>query len=409
MNSNHIKIIALLVMLAFASCHSGNGHTQTKGSGGLQFISSDEIKTGAQQTALYFPELKGRSIGIICNQTSLVGTAHLVDTLISSGFNVRVIFSPEHGFRGQAEAGAEIRDGKDRKTGVNIISLYGKKKKPLPEELVGIDILLFDVQDVGVRFYTYISTLTLIMEAAAERGIPLIVTDRPNPNGFYVDGPVLDTSFRSFIGMHPVPIVYGMTIGEYALMINGEGWLAEKKCDLRVIPLAGYTHNMIVSLPVRPSPNLPTWQSIYLYPSLCLFEGTFISVGRGTESPFQVIGHPAFRDGSYIFKPGSIPGVSEHPPFEDQVCYGYDLTGFAENYSMNEYHFSPGWLISMHAIFKNSADFFTPYFDKLAGNDKLRTDILGGMTEPEIRKTWESDLARFRQTRKKYLLYPDFN
>lgn len=407
MKSNHLKIIALMALLAFASCHSRNGHTQNRGSGELQFINGDEITTGAQQTGLYFPGLKGKSIGVVCNQTSMVGTAHLVDTLINSGLKVKAIFSPEHGFRGQAEAGAEIQDGKDRKTGVKIISLYGKKKKPLPEDLAGIDILLFDIQDVGVRFYTYISTLTLIMEAAAEQGIPLIVTDRPNPNGFYVDGPVLDTAFRSFIGMHPVPVVYGMTIGEYALMINGERWLGDKRCDLRVIPLSGYTHNMLVSLPVRPSPNLPTWQSIYLYPSLCLFEGTFISVGRGTGSPFQVIGHPAYYVGSYFFTPKSIPGVSEHPPFESQVCYGSNLTGFAENFLKNDHHFNILYMVGMYDMFKDSTGFFNSYFDKLAGNERLRNDIMNRVPESEIRKSWESDLTAFRQLRKKYLLYPE--
>jgi uncharacterized protein YbbC (DUF1343 family) len=245
------------------------------------------------------------------------------------------------------------------------------------------------------------------MEAAADKGIPLIVLDRPNPNGFYVDGPVLDTAFRSFVGMHPVPIVYGMTIGEYALMVNGEGWLGAKKCQLTVIPLKGYTHNMIVTLTVKPSPNLPNWQSVYLYPSLCLFEGTIISVGRGTSTPFQIVGHPNYVIGSYLFKPQRIPGVSEHPLCEGQNCTGANLDGIAEHYARNGHHFSLEWLIRMHYFFKDSTDFFTPYFDKLAGTDQLRKDLINGKPETEIRKSWENGLNAFKQIRKKYLLYPD--
>jgi uncharacterized protein YbbC (DUF1343 family) len=337
----------------------------------------------------------------------LIGNTLIVDSLINSGIDVKVIFSPEHGFRGEFDAGAEIRGYIIYRNGIKVISLYGKDKKPLPADLEGIDILLFDIQDVGVRFYTYISTLALVMEAAAEQGIPLIVTDRPNPNGFYVDGPVLDTAFRSFVGMHPVPVIYGMTIGEYALMINGEGWLGSNECDLKVIPMDGYEHNMIVSLKIRPSPNLPNWQSIYLYPSLCLFEGTIISVGRGTDFPFQVIGHPNYLVGSYAFIPRTIPGMSENPPFKGQECYGSNLTGFAENFSKNDDHFTLTWLLGMHDFFKDSADFFTPYFDKLAGNEQLRKDIQDGKTEKEIRQSWNNDLAAFREIRKKYLLYPE--
>jgi len=401
------KIFTLGVILAFASCHSNQSNSQIRVSEKPQLVNSDEILNGAERTGLYFPALAGKSIGIICNQTSLVKNTHLLDTLINSGFTVKAIFSPEHGFRGSSDAGEDIIDEKDSKTGVKIISLYGKKKKPLPGDLEGIDILIFDIQDVGVRFYTYISTLTLVMEAAAENGIPLVVTDRPNPNGFYVDGPVLDSAFRSFVGMHPVPVVYGMTIGEYALMINDEGWLGGKKCNITVIPLKGYSHNMIVKLKVKPSPNLPSWQSVYLYPSLCLFEGTIISVGRGTETPFQVIGHPGFYAGSFFFKPQSIPGISEHPLYENQDCYGSNVTGFAENFAQNENHFALDWLIIMHNVFEDSTEFFNAYFDRLAGNDLLRKDIINGLTEPEIRKSWENDLTAFKQIRKKYLLYPD--
>ncbi|NTV83695.1 MAG: DUF1343 domain-containing protein [Bacteroidales bacterium] len=394
-------------IIIFSSCHSKPGQTQVTSPEKLQLVNIEEIRCGAERTELYFPILQNKSIGIVCNHTSVINQVHLVDSLISAGFDIKAIFSPEHGFRGDAEAGAEIIDGIDGKTGIKIISLYGKKKKPLPADLEGIDVLLFDIQDVGVRFYTYISTLTVVMEAASEKGIPVILTDRPNPNGFYVDGPVLDTAFRSFVGMHPVPVVYGMTIGEYASMINEEGWLTGGKCSLTVIPMSGYDHQMIVRLNEKPSPNLPSWQSVYLYPSLCLFEGTIISIGRGTQLPFQVIGHPAYLAGSYIFIPKSIPGVIEHPPFEGQECFGSNLTGFAENFLENNEHFNLEWLLNMYGFFKGSETFFTPYFDKLAGNDQLRNDIISGKTEPEIRKSWEDDLLKFKQIRAKYLIYPE--
>jgi uncharacterized protein YbbC (DUF1343 family) len=383
------------------------GNCQLNPAGPLRKVNMSEIQAGAERTDLYFPQLSGKTIGIVCNQTSIIGDVNLVDSLIGAGFSVKAIFSPEHGFRGDSDAGSDINDGMDKKTGVRIISLYGKKTKPLPSDLKGIDILLFDIQDVGVRFYTYISTLSLIMEAAADNGIPIIVLDRPNPNGFYVDGPVLDTSFRSFVGMHPVPVVYGMTIGEYAEMVNGEGWLGKKKCILTVIPMKGYTHSMIVRLPVRPSPNLPNWQSVYLYPSLGLFEGTFISVGRGTDFPFQVIGHPHYVIGSYLFKPESIPGVSEHPPYEGQECLGANLDVVADHYARNGHHFSLEWLIRMHNFFRDSTDFFNPYFDKLAGTDQLRKDLVNGKPESEIRGSWKKGLDAFMLIRKKYLLYPD--
>jgi uncharacterized protein YbbC (DUF1343 family) len=401
------KILALGVILLLVSCHSQPGITQITGSNNLQLIDSDKIIPGAERTDKYFPLLSGKSIGLVCNHTSMIRNVHLVDSLINSGFRVTAIFSPEHGFRGESEAGAEIPDNKDTKTGVKIISLYGEKKKPLPADLKGIDILLFDIQDAGVRCYTYISTLSLIMEAAAEQGIPLVVTDRPNPNGFYVDGPILDTAFRSFVGMHPVPLVYGMTIGEYAMMVNGEGWSGDQPCDLTVIPMKGYTHSMLVRLNIKPSPNLPSWESIYLYPSLCLFEGTIISVGRGTDKPFQVIGHPGYLFGSYAYTPRSITGVSEHPPYEGQACYGIDLSSFAVNFAENEHHFSLVWLIGMHDFFINDTSFFKPYFNKLAGNGQLMQDLLDGKSEQEIRKSWESDLAKFRKVREKYLLYPE--
>jgi uncharacterized protein YbbC (DUF1343 family) len=400
------KALFAAMIIIFAAITSNMVRSQSLQNNQLKLVPVNQIRCGAERTEEYFPELNGKSIGIVCNQTSMIDNVHLVDSLVHAGFKLAAIFSPEHGFRGQAEAGAEIEGGKDSKTGSRVISLYGKNKKPSVADLNGIDVLLFDIQDVGVRFYTYISTLALVMEAATENSIPVIVLDRPDPNGFYIDGPVLDTAFKSFVGMHPVPVVYGMTIGEYARMIKGEGWNNSQNCNLRVVPCEGYRHDMLVELKIQPSPNLPNWRAIYLYPSLCLFEGTFISVGRGTDYPFQVIGHPHYIIGSYLFIPKSIPGVAENPPYKNQECYGANLSGFAEEFNHNPFHFSLSWLMGMQHFFKDSTDFFTPYFDKLAGNDQLRKDILAGKPEDEIRKSWEPALNQFRKVRSKYLLYP---
>jgi uncharacterized protein YbbC (DUF1343 family) len=397
----------MLVLAIFTICHARQGKTQSHDPQKLIMIDSDEIITGAERTSLYYPALQGRKIGVVCNHSSMIGRKHLVDSLIRAGFTINAIFSPEHGFKGDAEAGAGLTDGKDARTGIRIISLYGKKKKPDAADLENIDLLLFDIQDVGVRFYTYISTLSGIMEEAAKAGIPLIVLDRPNPNGFYIDGPVLDTNFRSFVGMHPVPVVYGLTIGEYSLMINGEEWAGKKKCTLEVIPLKGYDHNMLVKLDSSPSPNLPDWQSIYLYPSVCLFEGTFISVGRGTDKPFRIIGHPQYLAGSFIFTPESITGISENPPYNGRPCQGLDLTAYATNYQENTHHFNISWLLSMHEYFHDSTDFFNTYFDKLAGNQIFRSAIMDGKSEEQIRQSWQEDLVKYSLIRRKYLIYPD--
>jgi uncharacterized protein YbbC (DUF1343 family) len=397
----------VILFLTWFQCRTGFGQAKTYAV--PELTGYEVIITGAARTDLYLPLLENRTIGLVCNHTSRIGKTHLVDTLLQSGVDVKVIFSPEHGFRGNAEAGAALDDTKDMRTGLPVISLYGKKKKPLQEDLAGIDVILFDIQDVGVRFYTYISTLALVMEAAAEKGIPVMVADRPNPNGFYIDGPVLDKAFRSFVGMHPVPVVYGMTIGEYAMMIDGEGWLKGMKCDLTVIPLENYERRMMVKLPLAPSPNLPDWQSVYLYPSLCLFEGTIISVGRGTETPFRIIGHPDYRPGTHAFTPVCIPGVSDNPPYANLTCLGLDLTDYALNYPYNQHPFNLEWILSMYRYFKDKEDFFIPYFDKLAGTDRLRLDMESGKTEWEIRRSWENELDAFRQVRKKYLLYPDFD
>jgi len=371
--------------------------------------SFSQIIPASELTFEYFPLLKGKNVAVVANQTSMVENTHLIDTLISSGICVKKIFCPEHGFRGNADAGEVIQSSKDEKTGLQIISLYNKNKKPYPSDLQGIDIVVFDIQDVGVRFYTFISTLHYVMEACAENNVQLLILDRPNPNARYVDGPVLNIKYRSFVGLHPIPIVYGMTIAEYAQMINGEGWVADIKCELTVIPLSGYDHKMLVKLDIRPSPNLPTWQSIYLYPSLCLFEGTFISVGRGTDMPFQVFGHPDYIICSYLFKPQSIHGVSEHPLYEGRVCLGYNITSYAENYAANDHHFALQYLLRTYDFFKDSADFFNTYFTKLVGNEKLMNDVRGQLSEDEIRKNWEKELSAFMIIRKKYLLYPDFD
>ncbi len=366
-----------------------------------------KIVTGDEQTTAYFPLLKGKSVAVVANQSAIIGKTHLVDTLLASGIRVVRIFSPEHGFRGNKSAGAHINNGKDDETGLPIVSLYGKHRKPTVEDLRGVDVVLFDLQDVGTRFYTYISTLSLVMEACAENRVPVIVLDRPNPNGFYVDGPVLKPAFKSFVGMHPIPVVYGMTIGEYARMVNGEHWLKNGvTCDLTVIPMKKYRRNMIVKLPVKPSPNLPDWQAVYLYPSLCFLEGTVVSIGRGTDKPFQVFGYPGMK-GNYVFTPRSIPGASLHPKFEGKTCRGQDLTGYAENYRHNPPRIELKWLLeAYHELTAMGVKpFFRGSFDRLAGTDSLRIQIEKGYSEKQIRQSWQNDLRHFMQIRKKYLLY----
>ena len=346
---------------------------------------------------------------MVGNQTSIIGETHLVDSLLALGVNVKKIFTPEHGFRGTADAGAKVNSGKDEKTGLPIVSLYGKNKKPTPEMLQGIDIILFDLQDVGVRFYTYISTMTYVMDAAAENDIPVIVLDRPNPNGFYVDGPMLDPDNASFVGMHQVPVVYGMTIGEYAKMVNGEGWLkgcaiTDLKCDLTVIPIKEYNRNAIYELPVKPSPNLPTWESVYLYPTLCFFEGTCVSVGRGTDKPFQIFGHPAMR-GDYTFTPKSKDGATK-PLLEGERCRGLDLTEYAHDFANNPQQLHIEWIIdSYQQLNEKNYIFFKKYFTLLAGSKWLQFSIENGSDANRIRASWKDDLEEFKAIRAKYLMY----
>lgn len=372
------------------------------------FLKSGKVICGAERTKDYFPKIEGLRVGVVANPGSRVGFVHLVDTLLASGIDVCKVFAPEHGFRGEAEAGELIRGGKDEKTGLPVISLYGNHRKPTPEDLAGLDLVLFDLQDVGVRFYTYISTLHYVMEACADEGIPLMLTDRPNPNGFYIDGPVLDPEFSSFVGMHSVPVVYGMTIGEYAQMIVGEGWLPDSLiCRLTVVPCLGYDHETEYVVPVKPSPNLPNQTSIYLYPSLCLFEGTTVSLGRGTPFPFQVYGHPALS-GSFSFTPESIPGVSANPPHLDNECFGQDLRVVGLERLQEQKGLVLDWLIDSYENLKGQSDFFISYFNTLAGTDRLQDQIIRGLSVSEIRKSWQPELDEFREIRKKYLLYPDF-
>ena len=373
-----------------------------------------QIKTGAERTDKYFELLQNKRIAVVANQTSLIGSTHLVDSLIALGIEIKTVFAPEHGFRGDQEAGVTIKNETDSKTGLPVVSLYGKNKKPQPSQLDSIEIVVFDIQDVGVRFYTYISTMHYVMEACAEKGIPLIVLDRPNPNSNYIDGPILDTAYRSFVGMHPVPVVYGMSIGEYAKMINGEKWLKGGiKCDLTVIPCTGYTHETPYVLPVKPSPNLPNSRAVSLYPTLCFFEGTALSVGRGTDLPFQVVGHPLLKgktNENFSFTPVSATGGGFIVQ-AGNTCYGYNFSKSGMLEKEKWIDTIPGikieLFIDLYNRFPEKNNFFGKdlFFDKLAGNSTLRKDIIAGKNATEIRSEWKKDLDEFKKIRQKYLLY----
>lgn len=364
------------------------------------------IITGAEQPEKYLPELRNKNVGLVVNHTSLVESEHLVDFLLGKEINVSTIFAPEHGFRGNASAGKEIKDGVDSETGIPVISLYGKTKKPTAEHLNGLDIVVFDIQDVGCRFYTYISTLHLVMEACAEQNIKLIVLDRPNPNGDYVAGPVLKPGFESFVGMDPIPIVHGCTVGELAEMINGEKWhKAKQSCNLMVVPVDNYNHSTKYELPILPSPNLPNYLSVRLYPSLCFFEATSVSVGRGTDFPFQVLGGLNENLGEFQFTPKSIIGVSVHPLNEGKVCYGVDLRTLKKVPK-----FTLKYFIDFYNKYENKDEFLTreKWFNTLAGTDELLKLIRLGKSEVEILASFNQELKDFKELRKKYLLYPDF-
>ena len=368
------------------------------------------IKVGAEQTDKYLPLLKDKKVALVVNQTSKIGEVHLVDSLLKKGVKIIKIFTPEHGFRGRADAGQTVQNSIDITTKIPIISLYGKNKKPNKALLIDIEIIIFDIQDVGVRFYTYISTMHYIMEASAENNIKLIILDRPNPNGFYFDGPILDLKQQSFIGMHPIPVVHGLTVGELALMIKGEKWLNntiyenKKDCDLTVIKCVNYNHRLKYSLPIKPSPNLPNDKSIKLYPSLCFFEATNVSVGRGTNKQFQIIGSPDYPNKSFSFIPISKLGA-KYPKHKNIKCYGKDLS----NETNYKNHFFLTELIHFYQKSKDKEKFFnTSFFTKLAGNKKLQLQIINGLTENQIRDSWQRKLNNYKKTRNQYLLYDDF-
>ncbi|TRZ70743.1 MAG: DUF1343 domain-containing protein [Bacteroidetes bacterium] len=373
----------------------------------FQVAGLPQIRCGAERTGLYYPHLRHKNIAVVANAASVVGKVNVVDTLLHNGLKVEKIFCPEHGFRIFSDAGQTVKNSVDSATKLPVISLYGKKKKPDPADLKDIDIVVFDLQDVGVRFYTYLSTLSFMMEACSQANIPLMVFDRPNPNGFYIDGPVMDSSQYSFVGLHPVPVVYGMTIGEYAKMINEEGWLKDRMiCDLQVIPLENYTHMSQYQLPVKPSPNLTDMNAIYLYPSLCFFEGTIISVGRGTPYPFEVYGHPAFKGFAFEFTPQPVKGLS-NPLYSGQLCRGLDLRDFYKTHPRLFGRLNLTWLIMAYKTLRSDPHFFNDSFDRLAGTSSLRKQITEGKTEQEIRQGWQEGLERFKEIRKKYLIYPE--
>ena len=363
------------------------------------------IITGAEDMGRYLPMLKGKNVALVVNQSSLIGGEHLVDRLLRERIHVKKIFAPEHGFRGDADAGEHLKNGRDKMTGIPIISLYGKHKKPSKKDLKGIDIIVFDIQDVGVRFYTYISTLHYVMESSAKYKIPLILLDRPNPNGARVDGEVLNYKYKSFVGMHPVPILYGMTIGEYGRMINGEGWLKKNLiCDLSVIRLQNYRHDMPYSLPVKPSPNLPNELSIFLYPSLGLFEGTTFSAGRGTYKQFQLYGDPNYRKKVFSFRPIPLKGA-KYPKHKNRTCYGVDLSNRYINLRAG---INLSYLIDAYQNYPKRKRFFlkNKFFDKLAGSDRLRKQIKAGISAKDIKRSWRKGLHNFKIIRAKYLIYP---
>lgn len=395
-SESSIQITDTNVQMTDDRKHNGDENVKIKG------MQDESILTGAENSSVYLPLLNGKKVGIVTNQTGVLSNKkHLVDFLIEQKINLQKIYAPEHGFRGTADAGEHIVDGKDSKTGLPIISLYGNNKKPKTEQLAGIDIIVFDLQDVGARFYTYISSLHYVMEACAENNIKLIVLDRPNPNGSIIDGPVLEKEFTSFVGMHPIPVLHGMTIGEYAKMINGEKWLKNGiQCKLEVIPCKNYTHNMFYDLPVKPSPNLPNAQAINLYASLCFFEGTNVSVGRGTEKQFQIYGSPYLTANNFTFTPTPNVGAKD-PIWNGKLCYGENLTKI-EKVKQLELK----WLIKAYKENSQTMNpFFNDFFTKLAGTKKLQQQIESGISENDIRKSWKRGLIEFKKMRLKYLIY----
>ena len=373
------------------------------------------IVTGADQTGKYLPLLRNKRIGLLGNQTTVIGNKHLVDSLKSLGINIVRVFGPEHGFRGNASAGVAVADEKDEKTGIPVVSLYGKKRKPSKEDMADIDLMIFDVQDVGTRFYTYINVLRDIMEACAENNKKLLILDRPNPNGYLVDGPVMDMKLKSGIGQFPIPIAHGMTVGEFAKMINGEGWLpGGKKCDITIIPVANYNHDALYKLPIPPSPNLNTQQAIMLYPSTCVFEGTVLNYGRGTCFPFTIIGAPALKGKySFTYMPISIKGMSETPLYMNEVCYGLDLRNYDVEKLIQKRQINISWIQELYNAYPDKARFFDYTVSKEIGNVDFRTgdaqfkeQIRKNIPEAEIRKSWDPQLSQYKKMRQQYLIYP---
>ena len=398
-------LISSCIVLALISCGSSvkkqDSVVEKTNSVTVKTNILPSINTGADNTTLYLPLLRDKKIGIVTNQSGLLSNnIHIVDFLVENNIAVQKIFAPEHGFRGTADAGEHVVDGKDAKTGLPIISLYGDNKKPKPTQLAEIDIMVFDLQDVGARFYTYISSLHYVMEACAENNIPLIILDRPNPNGNIVDGPILEKQYSSFVGMHPIPVLHGMTMGEYGKMINGQKWLKNDiQCKLSVIPCTNYNRKMEYSLPVKPSPNLPNDKAINLYASLCFFEGTNVSVGRGTEKQFQIYGSPYLPKSNFSFTPKPNVGA-QNPVYNGVECFGEDLSSIDKVHQLEL-----KWLISAYKMTSDKSKFFNPFFTKLAGTKKLQLQIEKGVSEDEIRKSWEKELIEFKEMRSKYLIY----
>jgi uncharacterized protein YbbC (DUF1343 family) len=404
-----LRVTIVGLVIAISLIFGSDCRAQITAKSDFTTVTPDQVKVGAEHTEQYLTLLSGKNVAVVANQTSLVKNKLLVDTLKSLGVNIVKIFAPEHGFYGEQDAGATVKNSKLPQTAIKVVSLYGDHKKPTSDDLKNVDIVIYDIQDVGVRFFTYISTLHLVMEACAENDKQLIVLDRPDPNGYYVDGPVLEPAFKSFSGMDPVPIVYGMTPAEYAKMLNGEKWLANGvQCKLTCIPVTGWSHRNYFELPVKPSPNLPTSTSVFLYPSLALFEGTVISVGRGTDKPFEIIGNPLLKNAPYTYTPESKPGA-QRPPFEGQVCHGYNLSDFGSIMIKNYQKIYLFWIKGAYKDYPDKQNFFNNYFKELAGTDALQKQIEQGMTEDEIRRTWTQGINAFLQIRRRYLLYQDFN
>lgn len=415
MNKSILFLKLFLVAFAFTACGQNSKKTQKTQPAVKQNQTTKQFKTGAEQTEIYLPLLKGKRVGMVVNPTSIIGKTTTVDSLLKRGVKIVKIFGPEHGFRGDASAGIHVSDDIDTKTGIKVVSLYGKQSTPSKENLADIDVMIFDIQDVGVRFYTYINTLQRVMEACAANGKEVMIFDRPNPNGFVIDGPILDPKFKSGIGFQPIPVAHGLTVGEYAHMLNGEGWLKDKlKCKITVIKNANYNHDMPYELPIAPSPNLNTAQSILLYPSTCLFEGIYMNLGRGTKFPFTVLGAPYFKGiYEFSFKPIGIKGMAETPLFKDQVCYGIDLRNYDTSIFRKTRQINIQWVMELYKASPKKESFFDSKLsnqllpiERLIGVADFRQQIIDGKSEAEIRASWEPGLSKYKEMRKKYLLYP---